>query len=109
MDSSGTPLTNYTPVFILYVYLYKCFYMTVKLNLTIDEKIVAKSKRYAAKKKTTVSKMVQGLLKKQIEMEEKKPAKKSFVEKWAGTLSGKLSEESVKKMKEEYISRKYGY
>lgn len=83
--------------------------MTVKLNLTIDEKIVAKSKKYAAKKKTTVSKMVQELLKKQIEQEEKKPAKKSFVEKWAGTFSGKLSDSSIKERKDEYISEKYGY
>ena len=83
--------------------------MTVKLNLTIDEKIVAKSKRYAAKKKTTVSKMVQELLRKQMEQEEKKPAKKSFVEKWAGTFSGQLSDKSVKELKDEYLSKKYGY
>lgn len=83
--------------------------MTVKLNLTIDEKIVAKSKRYAAKKKTTVSKMVQELLKKQIEQEEKKPVKKSFVEKYAGTFSGQLSDARVKEMKDGYLSKKYGY
>lgn len=83
--------------------------MTVKLNLTIDDQIVAKAKKLAIKKKTTVSKMVQELLKRQLEQEEKKPVKKSFVEKWAGTLSGKLSNESVKRMKEQYISRKYGY
>jgi predicted solute-binding protein len=83
--------------------------MTVKLNLTIDEKIVAKSKRYAAKKKTTVSKMVQEFLRKQVEQEEKKTKEKSFVEKWAGTFSGKLSDERVKKIKDEYFSKKYGY
>ena len=83
--------------------------MKVKLNLTIDEKIVAKSKRNAAKNKTTVSKMVQELLRKQMEQEEKKTAKKSFVEKWAGTFSGQLSNKSVKELKDEYLSKKYGY
>lgn len=101
--------TDYTPLFILGVYLRKAVRMTVKLNLTIDEKIVAKSKRYAAKKKTTVSKMVQELLKKQIEQEEKKPKKESFVEKWAGTFSGQLSDTRIKEIKDEHLSKKYGY
>jgi hypothetical protein len=82
--------------------------MTVKLNLTIDEKIVAKSKRYAAKKKTTVSKMVQELLTKEVEGDQKKRQGKSFVEKYAGALSGKLSDSRVKKIKKEYIEKKYG-
>ena len=81
--------------------------MTVKLNLTIDEKIVAKSKRYAAKRKTTVSKMVQELLRKQLAIEEKKPNKKSFVEKWAGTL--KVHIPDINKAKDEYLKEKYGY
>jgi hypothetical protein len=101
-------MPDYTPVFILYVYLSKALIMTVKLNLTIDEKIVAKSKRYAAKKKTTVSKMVQDFLKKQIELDERKPKKTSFVEKWAGTFSGQLSDARIKEIKDEYVSKKYG-
>jgi len=83
--------------------------MTVKLNLTIDEKIVVKSKRYAAKRKTTVSKMVQELLRKQLESEEKKSEIKSFVDKWAGTFSGKLSDEKIKEIRDEYRKKKYGY
>jgi hypothetical protein len=83
--------------------------MTVKLNLTIDEKIVAKSKRYAARKKTTVSKMVQELLRKQIENEHRKPGMEDFVEKYTGILSGKLSDSRVKKIKDEYLIKKYGY
>ncbi len=81
--------------------------MTVKLNLTIDEAIVAKSKKLAAKKKTTVSKMVQELLSQKIAAEERKPKKKGFVEKWAGTL--KVHIPDVKKAKEEYLNKKYGY
>lgn len=83
--------------------------MTVKLNLTIDEKIVAKSKRYAAKRKTTVSKMVQDLLKRQLDQEDKTGKKRSFVEKWAGAFSGQLSDTRIKKIKDEYLSKKYGY
>lgn len=80
--------------------------MTVKLNLTIDEKIVEKSKRFAARKKTTVSKLVQAFLKKQIEQEERN--KKSIVKKWAGSFSGKLSEKQAKDAKENYLVKKYG-
>lgn len=81
--------------------------MTVKLNLTIDEKLVAKSKRYAAKRKTTVSKLVQELLSNEIAASEKKPGKKSFVEKYAGTL--KIPIPDIDKAKDEYLKKKYGY
>ena len=83
--------------------------MTVKLNLTIDEKIVAKSKRLAAKQKTSVSKIVEELLTKAIAGDNGITPKKSFVEKYAGTLSGKLSDENVKRIKDEYLMKKYGY
>jgi Family of unknown function (DUF6364) len=83
--------------------------MTVKLNLTIDKEVVAKSKRYAAGRKTTVSKIVQELLRKQLMHDEKMGNKKSFISQHAGTLSGKLSGTSVKKIKDEHFSRKYGY
>ena len=83
--------------------------MTVKLNLTIDEKIVAKSKRYAAKQNTSVSKLVEQLLAKAIANREAGKPKKSFVEKYAGTLSGKLSDNDVKRIKDEYLTKKYGY
>ena len=81
--------------------------MTVKLNLTIDEKVVTKSKRYAAKRKTTVSKLVQELLSNQIAAEEKKFDKKSFVEKYAGTLKIRIPD--IDKAKDEYLKKKYGY
>ncbi len=81
--------------------------MTVKLNLTIDEALVAKSKRYAAKRKTTVSKLVQELLRNEIATSEKNSGKKSFVEKYAGTL--KISIPDIDKAKDEYLKKKYGY
>ena len=83
--------------------------MTVKLNLTIDKEIVAKSKRYASKQNTSVSKVVEELLTKALANTEKKKNKKSFVEKYAGTLSGKLSDNEITRIKDEYLTRKYGY
>ena len=83
--------------------------MTVKLNLTIDEKIVAQSKRLAAKQNTSVSKIVEELLSKALINNESVKPKKSFVEKYAGTLSGKLSDKQVKKIKDDYLMEKYGY
>ena len=83
--------------------------MTVKLNLTIDKEIVAKSKSYAANQNTSVSKVVEELLTKALANTEKKKGKKSFVEKYAGTLSGKLSDSNIKKIKDEYLTKKYCY
>ena len=82
--------------------------MTTRLNLTIEEEIVKKSKRYAAKRKTTVSKMVQEFLKRKVENNKGKGKKKSFLEKYAGVLSGKLSDERVKKIKDSFLKEKYG-
>ena len=83
--------------------------MTVKLNLTIDSEVIAKSKRFAASRKTTVSKMVQELLRKELLLAERKEKRKSFISKYAGSLSGKLSDKAVNKLKDDHISRKYGY
>ncbi len=77
--------------------------MTVKLNLTIDETLVSRVKVYAAKKQTSVSKLIEGLLIKEIEtLNEPKISKK-----YAGILSGKLLDEE--KIKEDKIMNKYGY
>ena len=75
--------------------------MTVKLNLTIDETLVSRVKVYAAKKQTSVSKLIEGLLIKEIEtLNEPKISKK-----YAGILSGKLLDEE--KIKEDKIMNKY--
>lgn len=79
--------------------------MTIKLNLTIDEKIVAKSKSYAAKNNTSVSKLVEELLEKTVTNAENKTNKKSFVERTAGTL--KLSIPDIDSAREEYLKKKY--
>lgn len=86
------------------VYLKKYFEMTVKLNLTIDETLVSKIKVYAAKKKTSVSKLVENLLREEIETGS---TESNISKKFAGILSGKILDEE--KMKEDYLKSKYGY
>ncbi len=78
--------------------------MTVKLNLTIDETLVSRAKVYAAKKHTSVSKLIEGLLLKEIETLANEP---KISKKYAGILSGKLLDEE--KIKEDKIMNKYGY
>ena len=78
--------------------------MTVKLNLTIDEDVVKRTKRYAKKTNTSISKMVQEYLDKTTQNEKKD--KKSFVEKYGGTL--KMGIPDLKKAKDEYLKEKYG-
>lgn len=82
--------------------------MTVKLNLTIDGKLVAKTKRYAARKKTSVSKLVQDLLMKAIE-ESGTKHNVSFLQKHGGILDGKLGSEKVKQLLDDSLSKKYGH
>jgi predicted CopG family antitoxin len=81
--------------------------MTVKINLTIDEEVIKRAKSYAKKTNTSVSKMVQEFLDKNTG--NKKSNEKNFVEKYAGTLKGKLSDKDVEKIKAEKIKEKYGY
>lgn len=81
--------------------------MTVKLNLTIDEDVVKRTKRYAKKTKISISKMVQDYLDKTTQNE--KAVKKSFVEKYGGSLNGQLSDKEVEHLKAQRIKEKYGY
>lgn len=79
--------------------------MTVKLNLTIEEQLVKKVKAYAQKRKVSVSKLVEQLLSDEIEPFDNR---NSFLERYAGVLDGKLSDEAV----EETLAtktQKYGY
>ncbi len=80
--------------------------MTVKLNLTIDDDVVKRTKFYAKKNNTSVSKMVQEYLDKVTQSE--KPKAKSFVGKYAGSLDGQLGSKEVKQLKDEYLKEKYG-
>jgi Family of unknown function (DUF6364) len=81
--------------------------MTTKLNLTIDEKTAKKIKVYAAKKKTSVSKIVEEYFKKLTESEAKKNEFRSFVEKYAGSIKRK-EPINIEKERDEYLKEKYG-
>ncbi|MBL7727245.1 MAG: hypothetical protein JNM68_06155 [Dinghuibacter sp.] len=80
--------------------------MTVKLNLTIDEEIVAKSKRFAARKKTTVSKIVQELLRRHLTQVSKEQKGATFTQKYAGSLKHPIPD--VHAARQEYLNKKYG-
>jgi flagellin-specific chaperone FliS len=78
--------------------------MTTKLNLTIDEKVVAKSKRFAATQNTSVSKLVEELLVKHIE-KNKEQKKSDFIKRTAGIIKTKqfnLNTEKATALKEKY-------
>jgi 2-phosphoglycerate kinase len=77
--------------------------MTVKLNLTIDEEVVQRSKFFAKRKNTSISKIVQEYLDKATQNEKVE----SFVDKYAGKFD--LGIVDVKKAKAEYLNKKYGY
>ena len=55
--------------------------MKTKLNLTIDKKLIPRSKKYAKKKGKSVSQLVEDLLKNAISKDKDK-----FSEKWLGKL-----------------------
>jgi Family of unknown function (DUF6364) len=84
--------------------LHKIQKMTTKLNLTIDEKVVAKSKRFAATQNTSVSKLVEELLVKHIE-KNKEQKKSDFIKRTAGIIKTKqfnLNTEKATALKEKY-------
>lgn len=78
--------------------------MRVKLNLTIEELLAKKAKLYAEKKNISVSKLVENLLKSELESNEKPGNLTQF----AGLLDGQLPEKAVTALKEKR-SPKYGY
>lgn len=72
--------------------------MKTKLNLTIDEELIPRSRIFARKQGKSISQIVEELLRKHISKEEK-----TFSEKWKGSLSLKYKDdERFKKLKERY-------
>ncbi|MGC4037428.1 MAG: DUF6364 family protein [Chitinophagaceae bacterium] len=78
--------------------------MTVKLNLTIDEKVAQRSKLYAAKKGTSISKMVQEYLNKITQ--EKGKRRKTFAEQYAASLKKPVTD--ISEVRDKYLKNKYG-
>ena len=79
--------------------------MTTKLNLTIEQTTAAKAKVYAAKNKTSISKLVNDYLSKITATSEKRK-QKSFAEKYGGILTNTIS---IEEAKETHLNKKYGY
>lgn len=73
--------------------------MKTKLNLTIDENLVPKSKRYAKTKGLSVSQLVENMLREVTQKQEN-----SFSQKWRGKFKAVEKEEMrYKKLKERYL------
>jgi hypothetical protein len=79
--------------------------MTRKLNLTIEEETARKIKAYAARNKTSVSKIAEEYFGRLTE-ENSKKKKKSFVEEWAGIATQPIGD--IEKVRDEYLREKYG-
>ena len=82
--------------------------MTVKLNLTVSEENVKVAKRYAARRKTSVSKIVDAFFASLEEKEKSgKEKKKSWVEKYGGIIKD-IRIDDIDKARDEYLKEKYG-
>ena len=72
--------------------------MRTKLNLTIDSKLVPKTKLYAKRKGKSVSQLVENMLRNLIDED-----KTSFAKKWRGSLKvSHLEDERTKRLKNKY-------
>jgi len=78
--------------------------MKQRINLTIDAQLVARAKRLAHERKTSVSCLVEKGL--QAVTAETNRRQKSFADRWAGRL--KLAPRNAADRKREYLWRKYG-
>ena len=81
--------------------------MTVKLNLTIDEKTAKRIKSYASKRKTSVSKIAQEQFEQVLKTEKSDTSFLDFINKYSGSIKSKEPID-IKKNKEEYLRKKYG-
>ncbi len=79
--------------------------MTVKLNLTIDEKTAKRIKSYAVKKKTSVSKIAQEQFEQVLKTEKPDTSFLDFINKYAGSIKGNTDYD---KARDEYLKKKYG-
>lgn len=79
--------------------------MTVKLNLTIDEKTAKRIKSYASRKKTSVSKIAQEQFEQVLKTDKPDTSFLDFINKYAGSIKGNTDYD---KARDEYLKRKYG-
>ena len=81
--------------------------MTRKLTLSINENTIQKAKRISRRRGKSISRMVEEYLNSITEKDEKQ---ESAVDKSKGILKGKVTSKNLnwKKVKAEYLSKKYG-
>lgn len=79
--------------------------MTVKLNLTIDEKTAKRIKSYALKRKTSVSKIAQEQFDTILKSEKPDTSFLDFINKYSGSIKGNTD---YNKARNEYLKKKYG-
>ena len=85
--------------------------MKTKLTLNVDDKIVARAKRFSSKRNTSLSAVVEEYLDRVSANSELKTQKKGEtitdrIRKLTHPVN--LSDEEIKKMKDEYLESKYG-
>ena len=85
----------------------KYLFMTQKLTLSISEKTVQKAKRISRKRGKSISRMVEEYLD---SITEKGDRQESAVDKTKRLMKGKITNKNFdwKKVKEEYLLKKYG-
>lgn len=81
--------------------------MTVKLNLTINELVARRIKSYAARRRVSVSKIVEEQLKEILDTEKKDDSFRKFLEKYAGSIKGNKPLD-IDKERDRYIKEKHG-
>jgi hypothetical protein len=81
--------------------------VTVKLNLTIDEKTAKRIKSYAARKKTSVSKIAQEQFEQVLKTDKPDASFLDFIRRYAGSIKSKEPID-YKKDKDAYLKKKYG-
>ena len=79
--------------------------MTVKLNLTIDNETAKKIKRYAARKKISVSKIAEEKFNEVLNSEKKDKSFAAFIREYSGKIRRPIN---IEKERGEYLKKKYG-
>lgn len=79
--------------------------MTVKLNLTIDEKTAKRIKSYAARKKVSVSKIAEEKFIEVLKSEKKDDSFAEFIKQYSGSIRRPVN---IEKERDEYLRKKYG-
>lgn len=85
--------------------------MTTKLTLSVDERVVAKAKRYAKRKKLSLSGIVTKVLKDLVDTEEEMDQKQKNYSPTISSLFGIVSlpeDFDIKEERYKYLLKKYG-